>query len=98
MTTPLTFVATASSAALLGARIVFADVEEDTGNLDPQAAKAALTERTRVVAAVDYAGHPAEMRPAACRGRRRGRTAAGGRGALDRLDATTAARSARWPT
>jgi UDP-4-amino-4,6-dideoxy-N-acetyl-beta-L-altrosamine transaminase len=61
VTTPLTFVATASSAALLGARIVFADVEEDTGNLDPQAAKAALTERTRVVAAVDYAGHPAEM-------------------------------------
>jgi UDP-4-amino-4,6-dideoxy-N-acetyl-beta-L-altrosamine transaminase len=61
VTTPLTFVATASSAALLGATIVFADVEEDTGNLDPQAAKAALTPRTRVVAAVDYAGHPAEM-------------------------------------
>jgi UDP-4-amino-4,6-dideoxy-N-acetyl-beta-L-altrosamine transaminase len=61
VTTPLTFVATASSAALLGAHIVFADVEEDTGNLDPQAAKAALTARTRVVAAVDYAGHPAEM-------------------------------------
>jgi dTDP-4-amino-4,6-dideoxygalactose transaminase len=61
VTTPLTFVATASSAALLGAHVVFADVEEDTGNLDPQAAKAALTERTRVVAAVDYAGHPAEM-------------------------------------
>jgi dTDP-4-amino-4,6-dideoxygalactose transaminase len=61
VTTPLTFVATASSAALHGARIVFADVEEDTGNLDPGAVAAVLTDRTRVVAAVDYAGHPAEL-------------------------------------
>lgn len=61
VTTPMTFVATASCAALLGARIVWADVEEDTANLDPGAAAAAVTERTKVVAAVDYAGHPAEM-------------------------------------
>jgi len=61
VTTPLTFVATASSAALLGAAIVFADVEEDTGNLDPARAAEVVTERTKVVAAVDYAGHPAEM-------------------------------------
>jgi dTDP-4-amino-4,6-dideoxygalactose transaminase len=58
VTTPLTFVATASCASLLGARIVFADVCEDTGNLDPQAVSAAVTDRTRVVAGVDYAGHP----------------------------------------
>jgi dTDP-4-amino-4,6-dideoxygalactose transaminase len=58
VTTPLTFVATASCASLLGARIVFADVCEDTGNLDPQAVSAAMTDRTRVVAGVDYAGHP----------------------------------------
>jgi len=58
VTTPLTFVATASCASLLGATIVFADVCEDTGNLDPQAVSAALTDRTRVVAGVDYAGHP----------------------------------------
>jgi dTDP-4-amino-4,6-dideoxygalactose transaminase len=57
---PMTFVATASSAALLGAKIVFADVEEDTANLDPRAAAAATTAATKVVAAVDYAGHPAE--------------------------------------
>jgi dTDP-4-amino-4,6-dideoxygalactose transaminase len=60
VTTPLTFVSTASSAAVLGAQVVFADVEEDTGNLDPAAAEAAMSERTKVVAAVDYAGHPAE--------------------------------------
>jgi len=58
VTTPLTFVATASCASILGATIVFADISEDTGNLDPQAAAAAMTDRTRVVAGVDYAGHP----------------------------------------
>ena len=58
VTTPVTFVATASGAALLGADIVFADVSPDTGNLDPEAVDAAVTPRTRVVAGVDYAGHP----------------------------------------
>lgn len=60
VTTPLTFVATAATAMLHGARVVFADVEPDTGNLDVAAAAAALTPRTRVVATVDYAGLPAE--------------------------------------
>ena len=58
VTTPLTFVATASCASVLGATVVFADVCEDTGNLDPRAVSAAMTDRTRVVAGVDYAGHP----------------------------------------
>jgi dTDP-4-amino-4,6-dideoxygalactose transaminase len=58
VTTPLTFVSTASCASVLGATIVFADVCEDTGNLDPRAVSAAMTARTRVVAGVDYAGHP----------------------------------------
>jgi dTDP-4-amino-4,6-dideoxygalactose transaminase len=60
ITTPMTFVATASSACLRGATVVFADVEDDTANLDPAAVEAAVTPRTRAVTAVDYAGHPAE--------------------------------------
>ena len=60
VTTPMTFVATASGAAMLGARVIFADVEEDTANLDPAAVEAAVTERTKVIAAVDYAGVPAD--------------------------------------
>lgn len=60
VTTPMTFVATASCASMLGATVVFADVEEDTANLDVNAVAAAVTPRTRVIAAVDYAGHPAE--------------------------------------
>ena len=58
VTTPLTFFATATCAIWQGATIVFADVSEDTGNLDPQAAAAAVTSRTKVVAGTDYAGHP----------------------------------------
>lgn len=61
LTTPLTFVATAATAMQRGATIAFADVDEGTGNLDPAAVEAAMTERTRVIAAVDYAGHPADM-------------------------------------
>ncbi|MCT2177283.1 UDP-4-amino-4,6-dideoxy-N-acetyl-beta-L-altrosamine transaminase [Brachybacterium muris] len=60
ITTPLTFVATAATAALLGAKIVFADVDPATGNLDPSAVEAAVNERTRVVAGVDYAGVPVD--------------------------------------
>jgi dTDP-4-amino-4,6-dideoxygalactose transaminase len=56
---PMTFVATAATAILRGAKVVFADVSPDTGNLLPDAAAAAMTSRTRVVSAVDYAGHPA---------------------------------------
>lgn len=60
VTTPLTFVATAATAALLGAEVVFADVDPDTGNLDPAAAAAATGLGTRVVTAVDYAGVPVD--------------------------------------
>ncbi|MFI5692044.1 UDP-4-amino-4,6-dideoxy-N-acetyl-beta-L-altrosamine transaminase [Kribbella sp. NPDC051586] len=60
ITTPMTFVATASCAAMLGARIVFADVDYDTGLIDPAAVEAALTEQSRVIGAVDYAGQSAD--------------------------------------
>ena len=61
ITPPLTFVATQATAMLLGAAPVFADVTEDTGNLDPEAVEAAITPRTVAIVAVDYAGHPADM-------------------------------------
>ncbi|MER6943518.1 aminotransferase class V-fold PLP-dependent enzyme [Nonomuraea sp. NPDC000554] len=60
VTTPLTFVATAATAALRGARVLFADVQPDTGNIDPKAVESLVTGRTRAVTAVDYAGHPAD--------------------------------------
>lgn len=60
VSTPMTFVATTAMASVLGAKIVFADVEEDTALLDPAAVAAVVTDRTKVIAAVDYAGHPAD--------------------------------------
>ncbi|WP_347978094.1 DegT/DnrJ/EryC1/StrS family aminotransferase [Microbacterium sp. ProA8] len=60
ISTPMTFVATTAMASILGAKIVFADVEEDTALLDPAAAAALVGDRTKVIAAVDYAGHPAD--------------------------------------
>jgi dTDP-4-amino-4,6-dideoxygalactose transaminase len=56
----MTFVATASCALALGATVRFADIQDETANLDAAAASAELTERTKVVAAVDYAGHPVD--------------------------------------
>jgi dTDP-4-amino-4,6-dideoxygalactose transaminase len=61
ITPPITFVATQATAALFGAKIVFADVQIDTGNIDPQAVEAAITPRTKAIVAVDYAGHPADL-------------------------------------
>jgi dTDP-4-amino-4,6-dideoxygalactose transaminase len=56
----MTFVSTASGAAMHGARIVFADVTEDKALLDPQAVAAVAGAHTKVIAAVDYAGHPCD--------------------------------------
>jgi UDP-4-amino-4,6-dideoxy-N-acetyl-beta-L-altrosamine transaminase len=61
ITPPLTFIATQATAAQLGAKIVFADVQQDTGNIDPELAQVAITAKTKAIVAVDYAGHPAEL-------------------------------------
>jgi dTDP-4-amino-4,6-dideoxygalactose transaminase len=61
ITTPLTFCATANAIVHTGATPVFADVDPFTGNLDPRAAAAVVTTRTRAVLPVHYAGRPAEM-------------------------------------
>ena len=60
-----TFYATAESIAAVGAIPVFADIEEETYNLDPAAVEAAITPRTRAVMPVHLFGHPAAMGPLA---------------------------------
>ncbi|MCP5041288.1 MAG: UDP-4-amino-4,6-dideoxy-N-acetyl-beta-L-altrosamine transaminase [bacterium] len=60
VTSPLTFVATASCALHLGARVRFADVDARTGNICPQAVEAALAPDCRVIVPVDFAGHLAD--------------------------------------
>lgn len=61
ITPPITFVATQATAIALGAVIKFADVQADTGNIDPSAVEPLITGRTRAIVAVDYAGHPADI-------------------------------------
>ncbi len=60
VTSPLTFAATANAALYLGATVRFVDVEPDTGNLDPDLVEAAITDRTKAIVAIDFAGHPAD--------------------------------------
>ncbi len=60
VTSPLTFAATANAALYLGATVRFVDVRADTGNIDPEGLEAAITERTKLIVPVDYAGHPAD--------------------------------------
>ena len=61
VTSPFSFVASANAAVYEGARPVFADIDPVTLNLDPQAAEAAITERTRAVLPVHIFGYPADM-------------------------------------
>lgn len=61
ITPPITFIATQATAALFGAKIVFVDIQIDTGNIDPAAVESAITSKTKAIVAVDFAGHPVEL-------------------------------------
>jgi perosamine synthetase len=61
VTTPFSFVATANAVVYERARPVFADIDPVTLNLDPQAAGAAITGRTRALLPVHIFGYPADM-------------------------------------
>lgn len=58
---PYTFLSTASAVVEANAIPVFADVDLETFNLDPQAVEAAITPRTRAIIVVHFAGQPANM-------------------------------------
>jgi dTDP-4-amino-4,6-dideoxygalactose transaminase len=60
ITVPNSYIASASSIALVGARPVFVDVRRDF-NLDPDRLEAARTPRTRAVMPVHLTGRPADM-------------------------------------
>lgn len=65
ITSPMTFIATANAALFLGARPIFADIEPDTGNIDVDLIEPAITEKTRAIVPVHFAGHPVELEKAA---------------------------------
>src|SRR5689334_21666674 len=58
----MTFVATANAVAYTGARPVFADIVSVTEPwLSVDAARAAITDRTRAIMAMSYGGHPGQI-------------------------------------
>ena len=61
LTPAFSFVASASTAAMLGARPVFVDIDPATYTLDAAAAERAVTKRTRAIVAVHLYGHPAAL-------------------------------------
>lgn len=56
-----TFVSTANAFVLRGAVPVFVDIRKDTLNIDESLIEAAITEKTKAIVAVHYAGVPCEM-------------------------------------
>jgi dTDP-4-amino-4,6-dideoxygalactose transaminase len=62
ITTPMTFIATATAILEAGAKPVFVDVEPDTGNLDANRVEAAITPRTRAIMPVHLYGQMCDMR------------------------------------
>lgn len=56
-----TFSSTATAAVLAGAKLVFVDVRPDTMNIDETKIEAAITDRTRVITVMHYAGVACEM-------------------------------------
>src|SRR4029079_18435833 len=61
LTSPLTFVASANCLLYESARPVFCDVDEETLNLDPDAAADAVGERTAGLLPIHLFGYPAAM-------------------------------------
>ncbi|MET9432453.1 MULTISPECIES: DegT/DnrJ/EryC1/StrS family aminotransferase [unclassified Streptomyces] len=55
------FAASANAVRLVGADVVFADIERDSFNLDPAAVEAAITPRTAAIMPVHIYGNPAAM-------------------------------------
>jgi len=61
ITTPVSWIATANAAAVLGANVVFADVDARTLNLDPASVEEKITPRTKVILPVHLYGQCSDM-------------------------------------
>ncbi len=72
ISTTLTFVATINVIEHRGARPVLVDVEPDTLNIDPAQVERAITNRTKAILPVHFAGHPVDMTALAALARKHG--------------------------
>lgn len=60
ITTPITFAASANCALYCGAKPVFADINPETYNIDPESIRAHITDKTKAIVAVDFTGQSVE--------------------------------------
>lgn len=60
ITSPMTFAATANAVVYCGGTPVFADIDEQTLNIDPKEIEKKITKKTKAIAPVDFRGYPAE--------------------------------------
>ena len=61
ITTPITFAASANCAVYCGATPIFADINPETYNIDPESIRAHITSKTKAVVAVDFTGQAVEV-------------------------------------
>lgn len=61
ITTPLTFAATSNSVLYCGGTPVFADIDEQTYNIDPQKIREKITPNTKAIIPVDFTGQPVDL-------------------------------------
>ena len=61
ITTPITFAATANAIVYCSGKPVFADIREDTLNIDPKEIRKKLSPKTKAILPVDFTGHPADL-------------------------------------
>jgi perosamine synthetase len=59
ITTPFTFIASATSVMMAGAKPVFVDIDPVSLNIDPEKIESAITEKTRAILPVEIFGNPA---------------------------------------
>lgn len=61
ITSPITFVSTAHAILYNGATPVFAEIQEDTLNIEPEDIERRITPRTKAIIPVHFGGHPCDM-------------------------------------
>jgi len=63
ISTPMTCVATNEPILSIGAKIVWADIDPDTGNIDPEDVAKKITKKTKAIIVVHWGGYPCELEP-----------------------------------
>lgn len=61
ITTPITFAASANCVRYMGGEVIFADIDEETYNLDPKEVEKKITSKTKAIIPVDFTGQPVDI-------------------------------------